>query len=194
MKEGPHAPVCLWIDGSARIVAVNAAWDRFAEENEGESATRDHVVGTDLFGWIRGDETRMMLIALLQFVRLTGESVTREYRCDTAELRRFMRMVVRREEAGLIRFDHELLRTERMSVPVRFRGRQDSDHAAVRRCSFCNRVEIKNAWWNGDEAARDGRLRSSGSVVTVRYVVCPLCAHEHGVRSPIVSRQRRTRR
>ena len=50
------------------------------------------------------------------------------------------------------------------------------------------RVVAGNAWLNGDEAARDGRLRASGgAVVKVRYVVCPLCVHEHGVRSPAVN-------
>lgn len=192
MTSGGDGTVSLWVDGGNRILAVNDAWDGFAAGNDGSEVFRDRVIGTDLLVWIRGDETRMMLAALMQFVRLTGENVRREYRCDSPELRRYMRMTVHRERSGLVRFDHELLRTEPMQPAVRFAVPGAPDAKTVRRCSMCNRVELANAWWNGDEAAREGRLPASNAG-SVRYVICPLCRHEQGLGDRVMRSHARSR-
>ena len=80
------------LDNRNRIISVSEAWDRFAAENGGNKTSYKDVCGRPIWDFVTGDPTRMWREAIFQFARLRGDRVERPYKCDSPDLKRFMRM------------------------------------------------------------------------------------------------------
>lgn len=171
--------VTYWVDKDDVIVDASSDWDEFALENGGLAVLREHVIGEPLFRFITGDPTRMLTDTLLQRVRHSGQELTRCYRCDSPELKRYMEMTLSPEEGSLLRLHHRVVKVEPLDpvVPFEFGGHLLSDVMA--RCSMCNRVRAKGAWHEGDEAVRLGHVKSGG--LRVIYSVCGDCQSSFNV-------------
>ncbi|MCG8563769.1 MAG: hypothetical protein MI747_01675 [Desulfobacterales bacterium] len=166
--------VVYWLDTSEKIIAVNTSWDHFARENDGEDFMEAQVVGKSIWSFISGDPTRMWLDTLIAYTRISGKSVTREYRCDSPETKRFMEMSILPESDKQIRLTHRVLKEEEMSPPVSFQAAKDRLSSLCFRCSICNRVQIQGQWQEADIAASGGLL-STASATRVVYRVCESC-------------------
>ena len=81
------------IDATDNICYVNTAWCRFAEEN-GCPDLPQQVIGTPLWNWIAGKETKHILRQLLAKVRSTQSSIELPFRCDSPAIRRFLRLQI----------------------------------------------------------------------------------------------------
>lgn len=79
------------LDHSLRIVYCNAAWDRFAERNGGDSCRRERVVGADLPAVI-ADPLRLFYTDGFRRVLTTQCPWEHEYECSSAESNRFLHM------------------------------------------------------------------------------------------------------
>lgn len=157
------------LDQRERIVSVDGAWDAFAEENGGCHLSAAELWGHSIWEYVAGDNTKMWLTALFQYARLKGSGVTRPYRCDSPELKRYMQMTVRLESGSLLRVDHELLYTEPRTPALHFRHSGRHDQAPFTRCSNCGRIHV-GAWVEPDPSHAN-----TGSTLTVVYSVCPTC-------------------
>ena len=169
--------VIYWLDASDRIQAVNASWDAFARENDGEAILEDRVLGKPIRQFISGDPTKMWLDTLVAYARISEEKITREYRCDSPDTKRFMEMSVAPEADKQVRLTHRILKVEAMEPPVAFETAPESaSDAALNpapnqiqflcfRCSICNRVQVQGQWQEGDAAARAGHLDPSPRVI-----------------------------
>jgi len=104
--DGQTDHVTYWLDRDDNIVKVGGAWDRFARENDGPDARADAVVGRPIWDFVSGDTARMWLESLLGYTRLHGKAVSRNYRCDSPEVRRFLSMNVSREDRHHLRVEH----------------------------------------------------------------------------------------
>lgn len=92
---GDDGSIYFRLDGRDRILeAGGPEWDRFARDNGGEAAFRQRVEGSDIFAHVCGETTIMFLRVLLDGVRVLGRPVTRAYRCDSPDLKRFMTMTI----------------------------------------------------------------------------------------------------
>lgn len=111
----------------------------------------------------------MWLDAIFQFARLSGTSVERPYRCDSPELKRFMRIRVDVEEGGVLRIEHETVATEQRVVPVHIRYAAGSRKNTRQRCSICGRVND-----GGWQEPRPEHADESDGIIVI-YTVCEDC-------------------
>lgn len=165
------ATTTLWIDGRSAIVRVNEAWNAFALQNDGAACTSPTILGRPLREFVTGDATRMLLDAMLQRVALHGRELEYDYRCDAPGLKRYMRMRLT-PEAGLIRFDHTVLRTEPLAPATRFDAAPQPRGGLDVRCSMCNAVKVQGEWLEPDVARARGALAERN---VVAYGVCAAC-------------------
>jgi hypothetical protein len=113
----------------------------------------------------------MLLYTVFNHVRQTQRCRELPYRCDSADLKRYMSMQIEPlEEAGL-RVSHKHLRSEPLDPPVVIRALTEVDDEPVWHCSICNRIESERVWLEPEEAAQN----SCRQVFTVTYTVCPVC-------------------
>jgi hypothetical protein len=172
------------LDQTDCIVSVGCAWDDFARGNQGDAVLASKVIGRKLDQFIHDDATRMFVNSLLMAVRLRHEAISRPYRCDAPELKRFMEMTVTPRAGGALEVTHRELRSEPMRHRVRLvAALQGSKAAFVKRCSLCNRIQAGGVWSEVDAAVQDGRLRDSTADVKVIYGVCPDCQSRRHVSS-----------
>lgn len=169
------SPTSYWLDEDNRIEQVSGpTWDRFAAENRGDALLGERVLGRSLMDFIAGDTTRMWVHAVISYARLLGKAVSREYRCDSPDERRYMRMDIEPLGDGRLRVDHWLLRTESVPAPIDFQTATEAERAAFHRCSICNRVRIRGFWVEAHPAVFE-HLGTEDATLPVVYAVCDDC-------------------
>lgn len=167
--------VSYWLDPADRIVNVNLSWDLFARANGGNhQLLSSEIQGRSVFTFITGDQTRMYLEALLQHARFLNRSISRNYRCDSPTLKRFMSMSITPVTASLVQLDHTLLKCEPFEQPIMYRHEPDPQAQALPRCSVCTRLMIKGVWLSPEDAEILGLL-TPGKPLPVTYRICPSC-------------------
>lgn len=193
--------ISCWIDQQNIIWKVSNTWDSNMDpQSWSERASSSNIIGKSLFEFICDDMTRMYLKSILDLVRLVPQSAFRYYRCDTPTTKRYMKMIVSWEPDGIIRFSHELIRSEPLMKKVVFttvRTSQRSENNDSQdnnskqpdfhyvRCSLCNQIS-KNGLcdWEDADKIRPSLLISSDVIVT--YGICQNCL-QGGMQQPTTS-------
>ncbi len=162
-----------WLDADDAIVRVSGDWDRFARENDGSGLYSADIRGKSIWSFISGDSSRMWLEALLQLTRLTGKPISRPYRCDSPDLKRFMTMTIIPEGSGRLRIEHTIISTVPRQAPIYFHyAPKAAPSRFYQRCSVCGRVRRSQAepWLEADELCEQDKAELS-----VIYSVCGDC-------------------
>ena len=160
-----------WIDERDLIVRTSANWDDFARDNDGVTAKAALVLGQPLRNFISDDNTRMWLEAMIQYVRVSGKTMVRPYRCDSPREKRFMEMEIRLEDDGSLCLRHLVLRIEKRTEPCDFSFKSKKFAASLSRCSVCNRVSAGGTWFEVEDFIR----RYNRGRMEVSHDVCPDC-------------------
>ena len=169
--EGAGADsVVYWLDASDRIIAVNEAWNAFAQANGGDDLLGNTVVGQHLLGFVVDDKTRLVIDSCLRVVRFTGRPRDWSYRCDSPWQKRYQQMTIVPKMEAVLRVEHVLLRTEPISPSLHFYGGRHGK--LVPRCSICNSLRHHDFWYDGSELAEPVTLTNP---IPVAYTVCPVC-------------------
>jgi hypothetical protein len=80
------------LDKLIRIVSTSGVWDQFAAKNEGEKASLRDTCGRAIWDFVTGDTTRKWLDIVFQLARYSITTIEQHYRCDSPDIKRFMRM------------------------------------------------------------------------------------------------------
>ena len=190
-----NVPIRYRLDADDRIISVEGPWDAFAQANDSPGAMAELCLDRVLWDFVEGYETQGYLNAVFFWSRRRSGLFESNYRCDSPDLRRLMRMRVSPLEGtdGGLEVESMLLRSE----PVGHRPRVAllGDYRCDSRCSICLRFRIGDSW-------HDGLLQPDPGDFPPPYVVCPECraAAEHSVHAaeaggaPIPFRRAATRR
>ena len=166
-----ETPTTYRLDKNNRILSVGGPWDEFAQANGGIAACASRIQGRLIWEFVSGDITRMWIEVLLQLVIVRQETMERTYRCDSPDLKRFMRMRITPDGSGILRVEHALLSVEKRINPVYVRPLALASGRRARfRCGICGRIENEGAWVEPD--AKHG---GASGIVTVLYTVCQGC-------------------
>jgi hypothetical protein len=168
----PDVIFCL--DADNRIIRTNAAWDAFALENGAAELLGKNIRGKSLFGFIVDDATRMYVRVLLDSARTLQRPVSRAYRCDSEDLKRYMEMLIEPSENGQLVLKHKILRTEAITSPLRYH--YQPDRAMIFRCSSCNRLQLPDSGWQ--EAELIDLQRQQDGATRVSYTICTDCQQQ----------------
>lgn len=179
-----------WVDQQNIILKVSDTWDsNMNPENWSDRASSNNIIGRSLFEFVCDDITRMYIKSILDLVRLVPQSAFRYYRCDTPTTKRYMRMIISWEPDGVIRFSHELIKSEPLMKKVVFTtvkknqrsGANDDRHDSGKqpdiqyvRCSLCNQISNNGDcdWEDADKVLKSNAISSE---VTVSYGICQDC-------------------
>jgi len=166
------------LDKKDRIISVNNTWDEFAHDNGGTHVFEKDICGCSLWDFIAGDSTRMWMQSVLWVARLKKTVIERPYRCDSPELKRFMKMRIIPDRGGVLRIEHEVMSTEQIAVPVYAKYGVGIKHPRLKlKCSFCSRIKYDRGWeeFSGEDAGES-------SEIYVAYGVCEDCQRLMAVR------------
>lgn len=158
------------LDDRNTIISVSGDWDEFAEQNGAANLYSVDVCGRPIWDFVGDAPTRMWLEAVFQSARLRGVGLERSYRCDSPEVKRYMKMRVIPEQNATLRIEHELLSTEQRQAPVHLIHDSTLGKDARRRCSLCGRLNHVGEW----QEPREDHANASGSIVVI-YTVCEDC-------------------
>lgn len=161
------------IDRDNRLCWVNAQWQIFARENDGQHLLAEKVIGKPILDFFSGKVTRQYWEKIFADVRAKGEPLVLDFRCDSPEVRRAMRMQILPDDVGELLIISRLLSSQPLTRAVRIqRAEQRSRHTLVR-CSQCNRVKHPLDWLDSDALfALDQKAAPPLSVI---YGICPAC-------------------
>lgn len=130
------------LDGDYRLCRCNAAWDRFALANSGESLLRDSVAGRSIFEYISGavaDHYRQVFERSLK----SGGIWQQEYECSSPSIQRRFSMRIYPIRGELMIVNSLIVEDRHPAVafpPIETRYR-NSDGLIVM-CANCRRAKV----------------------------------------------------
>jgi hypothetical protein len=95
-------------------------------------------------------------------------------RCDSPDLRRYVRMLVSPAPHDGVLFHSQIMRTEPRRIPLRAVS-LGGDPAVVMRCSMCNFFRVRGVWTDVIDVVEIGLAMDRDMPVVVAYGICPRC-------------------
>ncbi len=168
LDEDPSVIVAL--DPAWTILWTNAAWGRFAAENEGAEIARRFGPGASYLAGVSG-ELRDYYERAFRRAFTTGEPFVQDYECSSPGVYRRVRMRALPLGDGLL-LEHARLVEHPHDAPPSpaIEARYRSAHGLVSQCSNCRRVRrVDDGSWDWVPAwvARPPHATSHG--------ICPSC-------------------
>jgi two-component system cell cycle sensor histidine kinase/response regulator CckA len=169
----PNTLVTYQIDGRDRITSVSDSWAPFAIANDGASAATN-VIGSPLWNFVSDATTQHVYRDLIARVR-GGRTVAFSFRCDSPDLRRFMRMTMSPGPQGAVTFDSLVVRTEaRVALAVTaLADYRKTD--LMRVCGWCKRVAVADEWLEVELAIDRLGLLAGPPPSGITHGMCPAC-------------------
>lgn len=155
------------------VIDVGGDWMSSTRAKGQGDRTGGTLLGRSIWTYIAGIETQSYLNAIFFKVRQAETRVEMPYRCDSRDLARLFRMVVRPdpvEYCGL-HIQHSLIWQKPLPRAAQAKSPEDEDSQTADRCSVCCRFKLGEDWV--DPLATPG----VGFVVQ-NYRVCRACKTE----------------
>lgn len=164
------------IDADDRIVEVGGAWLAFATSNDAPSLSSLEVLGKPIWSFVEGPEVREIYALLFSAARDRNQTINVPFRCDSADMRRYMDMTITPSGNGTLNIVSTLRRSEpRNAVRLFEAANHDLDHMLLI-CSWCKRVQIETgAWMEVEGAVRCMGLLDHGPLPTLSHGICSHC-------------------
>lgn len=139
------------IDSQDRIVFVNNEWQKFALANDAADYADEKVLNRSIWDFITDDSTRLFYQEMINRVR-TNKIVSFQFRCDSSEYRRFMKMNIT-AEGNEVQFESRILRSERRNPQAILDRNAERSEKFVVICGWCKKINIGQAIWKEIEHA-----------------------------------------
>jgi hypothetical protein len=148
-----HRTLSYWIDSRGTVLRIGGPWDEWLGR-DGElpdSCCAAKVVGADLLSFIENEGVRCVYQTMQKRVFETGKAMEFPFRCDSAWLRREMRMSLARE-GDTLRYDSTIVRETRRQRPLPQPFRAADTLIAM--CSVCKmyRFPAQSPLWKDIES------------------------------------------
>jgi hypothetical protein len=163
------------IDAGDRLCHVNAEWDAFAIANGGAAVDSGRVLGRSLWAFI-GEPGVISLYRTLVAGARQGRKARLRFRCDGPAERRLLELTVTGEPRDVVQFrTNQLARSARPREAL-LDPRVTRHGAALRICSWCNRVRAGDDWTEVEEAVERLHLMLRASVLPpLAHDMCESC-------------------
>jgi hypothetical protein len=159
------------LNSGYRIVYCNAAWDRFATENDAPELTHSAIIGTD-FRCALGDTLRPFYLQAIDQVARTGAVWEWIYECSSPELfRKFQMRVQPLQREGWLVTNARLVERPHADAVHTGLHAYANQHGLITICSHCRRSRQTDcpAEWDFVPAHLDRTLTN------ISHGLCPLC-------------------
>jgi len=161
------------IDASDKVVSTNSEFDSFAKESDA-SELEYSVHGKSIWSFLGAEKLKALYYQLFEGVRATQKSVDINFRCDNAQVLKFMNMTIEPEPNNCLKISTRLLREisrkRALAREVFYLGIANGTPM----CSNCNRVHINAAigWIEVDKALASNLISDK---LNVLFKVCDDC-------------------
>jgi hypothetical protein len=168
-------PITYAIDGDDRLVAVNAAWSSFAEQNDGIDLLPEKVIGHSLWDFFSDMAVHEIYRLIFAHVR-NGNRTTLTMRCDSDDTCRWIELRLAPLPERGIAFESRIVHTTpRASVHLLDASLPRSVHY-IRVCSWCNRLSLASTrWYELDEALTTLPIFDEALPPQVTHCMCEAC-------------------
>jgi hypothetical protein len=164
------------IDSDDKITAIDEAWLAFARSNCAPELERGQVIGESLWRYIADLETRYLYGVVLERVREHEAPIMLPFRCDSADRRRFMRLVVSPLKQGSIQIDSVLEREEKREAVRLLENNAGRSQDFIVMCSWCKQVQVsQDNWLEVEDAVVHMELFASEELPGITHGICRPC-------------------
>lgn len=161
------------LDQTNTIIATNLSFDNFAVSNNAEELSKT-VVGQSIWKYISYGEVQRLYHRLFDAIRSTGKEVVLNFRCDSHQVLRFMKMFIEPEEDNHLKVTTKLIREVDRKVLLSKEILYLGVNSGTSMCSKCNRIyiSVKGQWMEIDQAIEEGYI---GDELSVSFKICECC-------------------
>ena len=163
------------LDRGDRVTKVCPHWSDFARQRMALRLDEEMVLGKSLWDFVQGGATQRLYDTLIHNARRTGQKITFNYRGDSPNAIRYMRMVLLPGHHGIVRFRSELLHEQSRERSVYFTHAAYPHRPELLQCGLCNRLEHNGRWLTLDDALRTTDAIDELMPTEVGDTVCDGC-------------------
>jgi hypothetical protein len=174
MSDKTLEPIAYSLDDRNRIVRVNAAWTRFALDNDAPELAPEYVLERSILDFLGDTTTCQIYLDLLARVR-QGIPARFSIRCDSPGLRRHVQLTVTAVNSGLVDFRSLVLAMEPRAVQRVWDRRIERDERQLRTCAWCKRVHVGGEWLEIEHALATLGIFELEPLPTVTHGICDEC-------------------
>jgi predicted esterase len=181
--EQPIAVIRYTIDSSDHIVSIAGPWSSFALTNDASDlANPDCLIGSSIWDFLDGLETKSLYRQVFQDVRLRETKVVLPFRCDSPEQCRELELSVAYDgENRLIISSTQNAKADRDYVSL-LDSNQHRGTDYIDCCSVCRRFSSGSGLWvDAEEFLQSTRILASPNIPVINERVCDECADTVGV-------------
>jgi len=161
------------IDESDKVISTNSEFNSFAKKSD--AATLEYSVhGKSIWNFIGMDKLKLLYMQLFEGVRNTQKPVNINFRCDNAQVMKFMNMVIEPRPDNELRIStrlqREISRKKALAREVFYLGL----NKGVPMCSNCNRIKVASpiGWIEVDKALSSNFISDK---LNVTFELCGDC-------------------
>lgn len=170
-------PIIYRINANNIIEFVNDAWEKFASDNEAPAVAQG-AVGTHLWDHIQGQEVVQLYEALTEYIRGTQRPVAFDFRCDSPETRRDMRLEMIPRPNRCVEFRSTLLSKKPHVLPKDLFSLDEKNAKlgkALRMCAWCKSVHLDGRWIDLESAMDEYHPFLDRMPSTITHGICDAC-------------------
>lgn len=164
------------IDINDIIISANHGFGKFARENNAKDLAKS-IIGESIWKFIYFDEVHRLYQRLFEAIRKTGKEITLNFRCDSHNVLRFMKMYIEPIGENNLQIKTKLIRQvdrkKMLSREILFLG----IHSGTPMCSHCNKIYIndKGVWMEIDLALDKNLIDRE---LSVNFKICEDCVSQ----------------
>lgn len=164
------------IDINDKIISANHGFGKFAIENNSKDLAKS-IIGESIWKFIYFDEVHRLYQRLFEAIRKTDKKVDLNFRCDSHDVLRFMKMNIEPIGENSLQIKTKLIRQvdrkKMLSREILYLG----INSGTPMCSNCNKIYIneKSAWLEIDKAIEKNHI---GRELSVNFKICEDCVDQ----------------
>jgi hypothetical protein len=167
------------VDSKDIICFVDQDWLKFAQENDAACLTADRVIGTQLWTYIDGVETRELYQKLFSRLRTNGGMTIIPYRCYSPKMYRsydfdIYALAINAFDDGRLEIKSSIVKFESCQYPLLI-AKHPRTKEAYRICCFCKSVQFPNGKWSTLEHVFIRICFKTQILLKLMNVICPIC-------------------
>jgi hypothetical protein len=162
------------------IASVSENWHSFAVENGGtESCKPENVIGSPLWDFISGQETRHLYEIILKKARTHKQPVQLKFRCDSPDNCRYLQLSIIPLKDDTLEFQSKILRTISREPIVLLENNRECSDSFVKMCSVCKKIAVSDSEWEETDLAINSlQLFDYKQLPQISHGLCQSCFNE----------------
>lgn len=164
------------VDECNRIESIDEAWSSFAKRNKAQALTGDATLCQDINSFISCKKSQELYDMLMHTVRTKKKVIEFPFRCDSPEVRRFMRMEMIPLDNEKIAFKSSLEREEAREPLALLDISTERTIKIITICSWCKRIKQDELHWlSTEDAVEHMGLFGKKTLPMLSHGICPGC-------------------